>query len=48
MALLIRGGTVVNSDTTSRADVLVDGETVVAVGTNLSAPTGAEVVDAPR
>ncbi|MFN8721840.1 MAG: dihydropyrimidinase [Rhodospirillales bacterium] len=46
MALLIRGGTVVNSDTTSRADVLVDGETVVAVGTNLSAPAGAEVVDA--
>jgi dihydropyrimidinase len=46
MALLIRGGTVVNADTTSRADVLIDGETVVAVGLNLSAPAGATVVDA--
>jgi len=46
MTLLIRGGTVVNADLAARADVLVDGETIVAVGVDLDAPAGAQVVDA--
>jgi dihydropyrimidinase len=46
MALLIRGGTVVNHDTSRQADVLVDNGTIVAIGANLAAPAGAEVVDA--
>ena len=46
MALLIRGGTVVNADFSRRADVLVEGERIVAVGENLDAPAGAEIVDA--
>ncbi len=45
MALLIRGGTVVTSDAELRADVLTDGDTIVAVGTDLDA-AGAEVIDA--
>jgi dihydropyrimidinase len=32
---LIKGGTVVNSDTTTRADVLIDGERIASVGTEL-------------
>ena len=46
MTILIRGGTVVNADVSERADVLVDGEIIVAVGPNLEAPPGAEVIDA--
>ena len=46
MATLIRGGTVVNHDWSRRADVLVDGSTIVAVGSKLEAPAGAEVIDA--
>jgi len=46
MAVLIRGGTIVNADTSQRADVLVKGETIAAVGENLDAPAGAEIVDA--
>ena len=46
MAILVRGGTVVNADTSTRADVLVDGGKIVAVGANLEAPTGAEIIDA--
>ncbi len=46
MTLLIRGGTVVNADMSRRADVLVEGERIVAVGEDLDAPAGAEVVDA--
>ena len=43
---LIRGGTVVNHDHTRRADVLVDGETIVAIGEKLDAPAGMQVIDA--
>ncbi|MSQ81756.1 MAG: dihydropyrimidinase [Myxococcales bacterium] len=43
--ILIRGGTVVTAEAESRADVLVDGEVVVAVGEGLDA-TGAQVIDA--
>jgi len=42
---LIRGGTVVTADAETRADVLVDGETIAAVGRDLD-PTGATVIDA--
>ena len=45
-AILIRGGTVVNHDHSYRADVLVDGETIVAVGAAIDAPAGAQIVDA--
>lgn len=43
--LLVRGGTVVNAHGSARADVLVDGETIAAVGPDLEAPD-AEVLDA--
>src|SRR5579863_4867432 len=46
MAILIRGGTVVNADASQRADVLVDGGHIRAVGSDLSVPTAAEVIDA--
>ncbi len=46
MAVLIKGGTVVTSEREYRADVLCVGETIAAVGENLEAPAGAEVVDA--
>jgi dihydropyrimidinase len=46
MATLIRGGTVVNADRAFRADVLCEGDKIVAVGPGLAAPPGAEVVDA--
>lgn len=43
---LIRGGTVVTAHGEARADVLVVGETIAAVGESLDAPAGAEVIDA--
>jgi len=46
MSILIRGGTVINHDHSKRADVLVDGETIAAVGTSIDPPLGAEVIDA--
>lgn len=45
-SLLIRGGTVVDSETSYRADVLCQDGRIVAIGENLEAPAGAEVVDA--
>src|SRR6478736_4701033 len=46
MATLIRVGTVVNHDHSRRADVLVDGATITAIGEKLDAPAGTEVIDA--
>lgn len=46
MATLIRGGTVVNADRAFRADVLCEGDKIVAVGPALVAPAGAEIIDA--
>mgnify|MGYP003350449235 FL=1 len=46
MTILIRGGTVVNADHSERADVLVAGEKIVAVGPDLEIPAGAKVIDA--
>ena len=45
-SLLIRGGTVVNADRAFKADVLTQDGKIVAVGDNLQAPAGAQVVDA--
>src|ERR1700726_209360 len=46
MATLIRRGTVVNHDSSRRADVLIDGGAIAAIGTSLDTPAGAEVIDA--
>jgi dihydropyrimidinase len=46
MSTIIRGGTVVNADRAFKADVLIEGDKIVAVGENLSAPAGTTVVDA--
>jgi dihydropyrimidinase len=46
MSILIRGGTVVNHDHSRRADVLIEGGRIVAVGEKLEAPGKAEIIDA--
>ncbi|HEY1151869.1 MAG TPA: dihydropyrimidinase [Pseudoduganella sp.] len=46
MTTIIRGGTVVNADRAFRADVLCEGDKVVAVGPNLAVPAGAQEIDA--
>ena len=46
MALLIRNGELVNADSRSHADILVEGETIVRIGRNLEVPAGATVIDA--
>ena len=46
MTVLIRGGTVVNADRSFAADVLCENGVVSAVGDNLDAPKGAEIIDA--
>ena len=46
MSLLIRGGTVINHDHSRRADVLIDGETILAVGASIDSPPGCETIDA--
>lgn len=46
MALLVAGGTVVNADGRARADVLIEGDKIIAVGEGLDAPSDAEVIDA--
>ncbi len=43
---LIRGGTVVNASGTTEADVLIEGDTIVAVGALADAAAGGEVIDA--
>lgn len=44
MSLVIKGGTVVTADRTFAADVLVEGETIKAVGPNLSGDTTVDAV----
>ena len=46
MSLLIRNADIVNADTRSRGDILVDGETITRIGSQLAAPPEAEVIDA--
>ena len=46
MSLLIRGGTVVTSERSYRADVYCRDGLIQAIGEDLEAPAGAEIVDA--
>ena len=46
MSVLIRGGTVVNAESSLQADVLTEGGVIRAVGPNLQAPAGATTIDA--
>ena len=46
MAMLIQNGRIVTSSDDFIGDVLVDGETIAAVGPHLNAPAGTEVIDA--
>jgi dihydropyrimidinase len=45
-AVLIRGGTVVNAESSIKADVLCEGGLIGAVGPDLQAPAGCTIVDA--
>jgi dihydropyrimidinase len=46
MALLIKNGEIVTADTRYRADIVCEGETITRIGAALTAPAGAEVIDA--
>ena len=46
MPLLIRNGQIVTASDSYRADIFCEGETISAIGANLSAPPGTRVVDA--
>jgi len=46
MSVIIKGGTVVNSDHSFRADVYCDDGIIQAVGPDMDAPLGVDVVDA--
>ena len=46
MALLIKNGEIVTSDARYRADICCQGQQITAVGVDLPAPAGAEVIDA--
>jgi dihydropyrimidinase len=45
-SVLIRGGTVINAESSVKADVLCEGGLIRAVGPNLEAPAGCTIVDA--
>jgi dihydroorotase len=45
-AILIAGGTVIDASGSRRADVVIEAGQITAVGTNLTAPKGAKVLDA--
>ena len=46
MPLLIKNGEIITADSRSRADLLVEDETITRIGGNLEAPPGTEVIDA--
>src|SRR5712671_6978943 len=46
MSLLIKNGQITTATDQYVADILCEGETIAAIGHNLSAPSGAEVIDA--
>jgi len=46
MSLLIKNGQITTATDQYVADILCDGETIAAIGRNLTAPAGAEVIDA--
>jgi dihydropyrimidinase len=45
MSILLKNGRVITADSDSICDILVEGEAIVAVGRNLLAPEGVQVVD---
>lgn len=46
MPLLVKNGEIITADARYKADIFCDGETITQIGPNLSAPAGADVVDA--
>lgn len=46
MTLIIKNGTIINADQTLRGDLLIENETIAAVGEALETPPGAEIMDA--
>src|SRR5262245_63512649 len=46
MALLIKNGEIVTADARYRADIWCEGETITQIGSDLSVPPNAEVIDA--
>ena len=46
MAILIKGGSIQTHEERYTADVLCDGETITAIGTDLDVPDDCEVIDA--
>ncbi len=46
MATIIKGGTVVTAEREFVADVLIEGDTIAAIGDNLDVPSGSKEVDA--
>ena len=46
MAILIQNGEIVTSDSRQRADLYIENETITRIGAGLTAPPGADVVDA--
>lgn len=46
MSLLIKNGEIVTAASRMRADILCEDETITAIGQGLTAPAGAEVIDA--
>src|SRR5947209_2115288 len=46
MSLLIKNGEIITADSRCRADLWCEGETITRIGCGLSAPPGAEVIDA--
>ncbi len=46
MPLLIKNGEIITADSRSRADLLVENETITRIGANLEALPGTEVIDA--
>ena len=46
MALLIKNGEIITADERRHADIFCENETITRIGSDLSAPPGAEVIDA--
>ena len=46
MSLLVRGGEIITADSRYKADILVEGEKITAIGSNLQAPAGSREIDA--
>src|SRR4249920_4005329 len=46
MALMIKNGEIITGDARYHADLWCEGETITRIGPSLSAPAGAEVIDA--